>query len=191
MKWFLCFLLLAPLVSAVSIEGYVNDYANILSSESSEIESILKSLHTQGSAEFAIVTINSLEGRDIDGYAFELAEGKLGDKEKNNGLLLWSLLRTGSIVLSRAWFGACLARHYRWTYWQDFLVPAFREGNYGRGILDAVKAVEARVSNNSSSEYYVSDAVPVNPRLLFLSCCFACCFYCDYSCNCQVQAPPQ
>jgi len=82
------FLLLAPLVSAVSIEGYVNDYANILSSESSEIESILKSLHTQGSAEFAIVTINSLEGRDIDGYAFELAEGKLGDKEKNNGLLL-------------------------------------------------------------------------------------------------------
>ena len=72
----------------VQINGFINDYANIISPEQKpKIEAILKALYDDKIAEFSIVTINSLEARDIEGYALELAQGKLGDTERNNGLL--------------------------------------------------------------------------------------------------------
>src|SRR3989338_5150308 len=84
--------LLFPFVQCaehVQITGFINDYANIISPEQKlQIEPILKGLYDDNIAEFSIVTINNLEGRDIEGYTLELAQGKLGDTEKNNGLLL-------------------------------------------------------------------------------------------------------
>src|SRR3989344_1358278 len=93
MKKYLLFLLLLfiiPSLSAtVEITNYVNDYANILTAdEIQNITSQLQALEASGKAQMAVVIIPSLEGRDIEGYAFELANDKLGSKETNNGLLL-------------------------------------------------------------------------------------------------------
>lgn len=126
----------------VKITDLVNDYAGILGSETQRIQSTLTQLKNNDLAEFAIVIIQSLEGRDIEGYAFELAEGKLGDKEKNNGLLLLIAVEDHKyrfevgrglepvlpdILISR------IGREY--------LVPHFRNNEYGKGVAEAVDAI--------------------------------------------------
>ncbi len=92
--WILLLALMVSLVIAqsaenIQIKGFVNDYANIISPDyKSKIEGALTQLYDSKAAEFSIVTIESLEGKDIESYALNVAQGKLGDKEKNNGLLL-------------------------------------------------------------------------------------------------------
>ena len=79
----------ATVYSEAEIKVFVNDYANIISPEyKTQIESVLKKVYNSKVAEFSIVTIDSLNGQDIESYSLNLAQGKLGDKEKNNGLLL-------------------------------------------------------------------------------------------------------
>src|SRR3989344_2697961 len=96
-KWFgvllsILMLVLASLTIAqnaedIKLNSYVNDYADVFTpTEEQELYAKLDSLKQQGVAEFAIVTINSLEGRDIESYSLEVAQGHLGNTEKNNGL---------------------------------------------------------------------------------------------------------
>ena len=152
-------LLLPAALAKVEIQGYVNDYAEIIDEQyTAEIESIARNLQSGGTAEYAVVTIKSLEGRDIEGYSFELAEGKLGDKEKNNGLLLlvavddrkyrFEVGRGLEPILNDAKIGR-IGRLY--------LVENFRKNDYGNGILEASKAVQAVIDDDTQSVYYTNE----------------------------------
>ena len=69
---------------------YVNDYANIIDSEVEEyIMSRSVSLANETGAQTVVVTVPSLEGENLEKYATDLFRSfGIGDKEKNNGLLL-------------------------------------------------------------------------------------------------------
>ncbi len=141
----------------IIITGLVNDYANILTPDyRSKIEGTLTQLYDSKTAEFSIVTIESLEGKDIDSYALDLAQGTLGDKEKNNGLLLLVALKERKYkfevgrgiepILNDAKIGR-IGRTY--------LVENFRDGNYGKGIYEASLAVKTTLMGDEDSAYYV------------------------------------
>jgi uncharacterized protein len=147
-------LLIIPFVFAetVKINGFVNDYANIISSSDKiQIEDTLKSIYDSGVAQYSIVTIKSLEGRDIESYALELSQGNIGDSQKNNGLLLlvavddrkyrFEVGRGIEYILNDAKVGR-VARNY--------IVPNFKDGNYGKGILEASIAIRDILLGNSS-----------------------------------------
>ena len=69
---------------------YVNDYANILSSDTEEyIMNMNIELQKKTGAQIVVVTVPSLEGQSIEEYATELfRKFGIGDKNKNNGVLL-------------------------------------------------------------------------------------------------------
>ena len=69
---------------------FVNDYAGILSGTAEEkICEQGEKLYKATKAQVVAVTVQSLDGETIEDYAYEIAkEWKLGDKEKDNGLLL-------------------------------------------------------------------------------------------------------
>jgi uncharacterized protein len=162
-KILLILLLILPVVSAVEITGFINDEAEILTdAERQQIEPILQGLYDQDLAEFAIVTVNSLDGRDIGGYAFELAEGKLGKKDKNNGLLLLVALkdRKYRFEVGRG-LEPVLPDGKIGRIGRTYLVENFRAGQYGNGIREAVLAVQAILTQDAESEYYVQ---AVNPN---------------------------
>ena len=71
-------------------EFYVNDYADILDDETEEyIVSHSKYLESKTGAQIVVVTVKNLEGKDLESYATELfRKFGIGDKDKNNGLLL-------------------------------------------------------------------------------------------------------
>ena len=69
---------------------YVNDYADILSNETEEyiIEKSLQLYNVDGT-QIVVVTVPNLEGMALESYATKLFRNfGIGDKEKDNGLLL-------------------------------------------------------------------------------------------------------
>jgi len=128
--------LIIPVYAQIS--GFVNDKAGVLSPEDEvRIESVLKNIKDSKQAEFAVVIVQSLEGKDIESYALNLAQGNLGDTT-NNGLLLlisvedrkyrFEVGRGIEPVLNDAKIGR-IGRNY--------LVEHLKAGNYGQGILEA------------------------------------------------------
>ena len=166
MKWrysiLVVLLVLAPIVYAetVKINGFVNDYANVISPEyKAQIEGVLNQLYNSNTAQFSIVTINSLEGQDTQSYALVLAQGVLGDKEKNNGLLLLVAVKDREYrfevgrgiepILNDAKIGR-IGRNY--------LVENFRNNDYGKGIYESVLAVNSILTGDTNSSYYTNDS---------------------------------
>lgn len=152
-------LLVLQAVNAVEIKGFVNDYANIIDDASEkELDSRLQQLYDSGTAQFAIVTLHSLDGKDIESYSLDLAQGVLGDKEKNNGLLLLVALeeREYRFEVGRG-LEAVLTDSISGRIGRDYLVPNFRAGDYGTGIVEAAKAVQSVLTGDTASEYYVTE----------------------------------
>lgn len=69
---------------------FVNDFADVISDvDETEIYNLGKNLYAACDAQVVVVTINSLDGTPIEDYAYGLAnEWALGDKQKDNGVLL-------------------------------------------------------------------------------------------------------
>ena len=71
-------------------EFYINDFANVLSNETKKyILDNSATLCEKTKAQVVVVTVNSLDGKDLDDFSLELFRSwKIGDKDLNNGLLI-------------------------------------------------------------------------------------------------------
>ena len=71
------------------LQGYVNDYAGMISpSAKSKIEQELKAFEQSDSTQIVILTISSLEGGNIEEFGIKVAETwKIGQQVKDNGIL--------------------------------------------------------------------------------------------------------
>lgn len=128
----------------VSITGFVNDYTKTLNSmEIGEINAIGEKLYATGKVEYAVVIIDSLQGYEIQDYALKIAQGRLGESEKNNGLLLLISLedRSYRFEVGRGLEGD-LNDAYVGRIGRYYLVPNFQNESYGKGIIEASKIIE-------------------------------------------------
>ena len=71
------------------LQGYVNDYANMISpATKSLLEQELRAFEQTDSTQIAIVTIPSLEGEVLEEYSIKVADAwKMGQKGKDNGII--------------------------------------------------------------------------------------------------------
>ncbi len=72
------------------LQGYVNDYAGMISpSAKSKIEEGLKAFEQSDSTQIVILTVPSLEGENLEEFSIKVAEAwKVGQQQKDNGVLL-------------------------------------------------------------------------------------------------------
>ena len=89
------FLLALPIRAAQSPaqlkpQGYVNDFANVLSpSARDQLTALCAELDRKAQAQISIVTIHSLGGRPIEDYSIDLAtRWGIGPKQKDRGVLI-------------------------------------------------------------------------------------------------------
>jgi len=70
--------------------GYINDFAHVLDSNTTaQLESTCQQIDQKAHAQIAVVTIQSLEGSDIESYAVDLfKQWGIGNKASNRGVLL-------------------------------------------------------------------------------------------------------
>ncbi|HUL22677.1 MAG TPA: TPM domain-containing protein [Thermodesulfobacteriota bacterium] len=72
------------------LQGYVNDYARMISPlAKSKIEETLRAFEQSDSTQIVILTVPSLEGENIEEFGIKAGEAwKIGQKGKDNGVIL-------------------------------------------------------------------------------------------------------
>jgi uncharacterized protein len=77
-------------ISQLRPTDYVNDFAHVLNQETvAQLDDICRQIDQKAHAQIAVVTINSLDGSDIESYAVELyKKWGVGDKSTNRGVLI-------------------------------------------------------------------------------------------------------
>jgi uncharacterized protein len=77
-------------VSQLRPVGYVNDFAHVLDSNTiAQLESTCQQVDQKAHAQIAVVTVQSLNGSDIESYAVDLFKRwGIGSKASNRGVLL-------------------------------------------------------------------------------------------------------
>src|SRR3990172_4707370 len=87
---FLLLPLIAQALDVPKLQGYVNDYANMISrSARAELEKELKAFEQTDSTQIVILTVPSLEGEVIEDFGIKVADAwKIGQKGKDNGVIL-------------------------------------------------------------------------------------------------------
>jgi len=86
---FLCLPFAAHSLEVPKLQGYVNDYAGMISpSAKSKIEEELRAFENSDSTQIVILTIPSLEGGNIEEFGIKAGETwKIGQQGKDNGIL--------------------------------------------------------------------------------------------------------
>ena len=102
-------------------QGYVNDFANVLSPAAhAQLEALCTEVNEKGKAQIFVVTVTSLDGRSVEDYSFDLAtKWGVGPKDTSSGVLI--LLSIGD-------------RKY-WTqvgYGLESILPDGKVGGFGR-----------------------------------------------------------
>jgi uncharacterized protein len=130
--------------------GYVNDYGHVVDDTTkSRLETTLVNLDREQQIQFAVVTIDSTNGRDIFDYSLDVARGwGLGSKDTSKPSLL--LL----VAIKDRKYQTQVSRHLEGDLpdglvgqmQREYLVPAFRGGQYGKGLADTVNAYIAEVA---------------------------------------------
>ena len=134
-----------------SPQGRVNDFAGVLDATSrAAVQAIVDDTERATTAEIAVVTVASLDGMDVERYAEGLFRTwGIGKKGVDNGVLVLvcPAERTMRIevgyglegVLPDGLAGAVIRRQF---------TPAFRDGDYSRGMLEGVRRVAEIVRAN-------------------------------------------
>lgn len=122
---------------------YINDYANILSSETEEYiyEKSVKLNEIDGT-QIVVVTVKNLEGRSIEDYSLELARKfGIGSKEKNNGLLLLLALEEREFrVEVGTGLEGILPDGKTGRFQDQYIIPYLKENNFDEGIKNGYNA---------------------------------------------------
>jgi uncharacterized protein len=122
--------------------GYVNDYAGVIDSGTrSRMEATLTNLDRQHQIQFAVVTVDTTNGREIFDYSLAVARGwGIGSKDTQKASLL--LL----VAIKDRKYYTQVSRHLEGDLpdglvgqiQRERLVPAFRASDYARGLGDTI-----------------------------------------------------
>lgn len=155
--------------------GYVNDFANLYSEEfRTTLEGNLKKFDEETGAQIAVVTIESLDGRDVETYAVDLFKSwGVGKKGKDTGLLLLIAKNERKIRIEVGYglepyitdgrAGEIIRRE---------LAPDFKVEKYGDGTGKAIEKIQSIIRTQDlappeSSETAPSGDFPFVPVLIF------------------------
>ena len=134
---------------------YVNDSANLLSDETEKyIININKQLYSKTGAQIVVVTVDSLEGKAIEDYATELFRGYgIGDKEKNNGVLLLLALNERQFRIEVGYgLEGCLTDGKTGRIQDQYIIPYLKNNDWDNGVKNGFNAVLDEVKKEYNVE---------------------------------------
>ncbi len=153
------------------LEGRVNDYAGILSSQTrSELNSMLKSFEDSTSNQVVVLTINSLDGQDLEEYSVKVAQTwKLGQKGKDNGVLLL-VVRDDRKIRIEVGYGleGTLTDALCSMIIQREILPEFRNKDYDDGVKAGVTSILGAINGTFTAEQSSSESMGFPEILIFL-----------------------
>ncbi len=146
----LCFFLPGKAVDAAKIPTkpttsiYVQDTAKVLSANTKNIiNAYSAALAAKTKAQVVVVTVPTLGNASLEDYSLSIVrDWGIGDKEKNNGVLLLVAIkdRKSRIEVGYGLEGA-LPDGLTGRIQDQYMLPSFRSGDYDKGILNGYSAI--------------------------------------------------
>ena len=119
---------LAEPISGLQPSNYVNDFAHVLSAETTdELNDVAQQIDEKAHAQIAVVTVNSTDGKDVFDYSVELYKAwGIGNKSTNRGVLILYAVKD----------------HKYWInvgYGLEPILPDGKVGGFGREAIPFLK----------------------------------------------------
>ena len=154
--------------------NYVVDLAGIIRTDIEErLNVYLREVEQKTTAQIAVLTVNSLDGEDIESASIRIAEKwGLGQKGKDNGVLILIALDDRKYRFEIGYgLEPLLPDSLVGSIGREHLVPFFRKGDYSTGILNAVieiiKVIESSegieiigISKEKNNDYKMPEGEP-------------------------------
>src|SRR5581483_1951054 len=123
-------------VSQLHATNYVNDFARVLSPSTVDaVNDLCKQIDDKAHAQIAVVTIRSLDGGDIDGYAVNLfKQWGIGSKATNRGVLILVAIQDHKYRTEVGYGLEPILPDGKVGGFGREAVPFFRQNNYDAGI---------------------------------------------------------
>ena len=142
-------------------QGFVSDYASVISVEDEQyISSKLSELQSSTTVQIAVVTIKSFGNDTVEGYATSLMKDwGIGQKDNNNGLLVLVSLddREARIEVGYGLEGT-ITDLQAGNIVNKVMIPSFREGNYSKGVRDAVDIIVGIINKTDDASIYSTNS---------------------------------
>lgn len=169
------FLGVASAASALEVperpEGYVNDYAGLVSPAArARLEGRLGEFERATSTQIVVAAFPSLEGGALEDFSLRLAEKwKIGQAGKDNGAILLIFKEDRKVRIETGYgLEGALPDAVASRIIRDRIVPAFREGDFDRGVEGAVDAMILATKGEYRAGAASEDAVKKHSPALFL-----------------------
>ena len=141
--------------------GYVNDFAHVIDQNTAaQMEDICHQIDDKAHAQIAVVTINTLDGSDIESYAVDLFhQWGVGAKATNRGVLILYAIRDHHARIEVGYGLEPILPDGKVGGFQREAIPLMRQGQYSQALL----LVTSRVADVIASDAGVQ-LTGVQPR---------------------------
>lgn len=142
--------------------SFVSDFANILQTDQKvNLENKLLEIERQTTNEIAVVIIDSLDGDSVENVSQAIFDRwKIGKKGKDNGVLILISINDRTMRIQTGYGVEGVLTDLQTKYIQDeVMAPAFREGKYFEGLVNATDKISQSLSGlNIVPEGYNSNS---------------------------------
>lgn len=139
----------ASALNVPALQGRVNDHARLLSPEqAAALEEKLRVYEAKTTNQIALLTVPSLEGEASEDFSIRVArEWQLGQEKRNNGVLIFIAAEERGIRIEVGYgLEGALTDAQSSIIIRNIMIPAFREGDFNRGIDAGVDAIQAAIA---------------------------------------------
>jgi uncharacterized membrane protein YgcG len=133
-------------------KGIVSDYAGKLDqAQITELSGLIRDYERKTSIQFAVVVVDSLQGRSARDYAVGLGEAwRVGKAGRNNGIvLLWAPNERAYSLRIADGLTADLSDADAKLLTQQHLLPYFKHGDYYTGLKETVQSTMAYLGDET------------------------------------------
>lgn len=141
-------------VSQLHPTGYINDFAHVLEPKTvAQMESICLQTDEKAHAQIAVVTINSLDGADVESYAVNLFKSwGIGGKASNRGVLILYAIRDHRARVEVGYGLEPILPDGRVGGFQREAIPLMRGGDYSAALLLVTTRVVGVIAQDARIE---------------------------------------
>ena len=153
------------LLQTLQPEGPVSDFAGLMSpDERVKILNRLKELRRKTGAQFALVTLQSLEGGQIDDFTVRLFnKWGVGEKGKNNGVMLLVAIQDRKARVEVGYgLESILTDAQADSILKEQLFPSFKQQHYAEGLSLAVAQIAEIIESGKTAQPQPRPAVAEN-----------------------------
>jgi len=147
-------LLLTPALALDKLSDFVNDEVGVISPQYAFlIEQDLAALKQNTSVEMAIAVVNTTGIIPIEEYSINLAHNVLGEKGKDNGILILLAVNDKAYRIEVGYgMEPAIPDIMAARIGREIMAPLFAEGNYEEGLLEGERMISAILRNDTSYE---------------------------------------